>query len=157
FPDSQQLSRPEQILEVEPPSFPILVGLPEPPPDDDAILKSVDLGPDAPSLLKYLRERTLSEKDRGALSGLVPKLGSEDFTTREKAYTDLLAIGSRVVPLLVEAMKKETDLEIKARADSLFRRIEHNQGVKVPAAAARKLAKLKHADATSVLLAYLPF
>src|SRR5262249_48479440 len=57
------------------------------------------------SLLAELRKRTLTADDRETIRGLIGKLGSENFATRETASRQLFALGRRSLPQLQEAVK----------------------------------------------------
>jgi hypothetical protein len=124
---------------------------------DQEVLTNANLKTDAASLLQFFQERTVSAQDRQAMSALIPKLGADDFATREKAYAELLARGPRALAVLHQALKKETDSEIRGRAESLRKRIEGNDAGSVAAAAVRMLGKHKAAGAAEILLAYCPF
>ncbi len=107
----------------------------------------------SPSLLAVLRRHTLHAEDRVRVRGLLGKLGNEDFTAREAASSELLALGRITLPQLHEATK-DADLEVARRARLLTEQIERQRPV--PAAALRLLAVRKPADAVEALFAYLP-
>ena len=56
-------------------------------------------------------------------SELVVQLRSEDLTVREKASSDLQALGRQAIPLLVAAYKAEKDAEARSRLSNLL--VEH--------------------------------
>ncbi len=51
---------------------------------------------------------------------LIPLLRSDELTVREKASTDLKALGRQALPLLIAAFKEEKDPEAKSRLTSLL-------------------------------------
>jgi HEAT repeat protein len=108
---------------------------------------------DGRSLLAVVRRHTLHAEDRLVVRGLLGKLGDEDFTAREAASSELLALGRITLPQLHEATK-DADLEVARRARLLTEQIERQKPV--PAAALRLLAVRKPAGAVEALLAYLP-
>ena len=71
--------------------------------------------PERPSLLDFFRKNTPSSADEQRMEALVRQLGDDDFAAREKASTELVAIGIRVAPLLRRAVK-DNDPEISTRA-----------------------------------------
>ncbi len=111
---------------------------------------------DGESLLAALRKRTLTAEDRETIRGLLGKLGSEDFASRETASRELFALGRRSLPQLREATK-EKDAEVARRAKLLIERIEQEPAHRLPPAAVRLLAVRKPAGSVAALLAYLPF
>ncbi len=112
---------------------------------------------DGPALLAAFREQTLdADQLIGALL-LIQKLGDNGFAVRERAASQLIALGTKVLPLLREATRSD-DLERARRAALCLKQIAQNEDEhKLPMAAARLLAVRKPAGATEALLAYLPF
>jgi HEAT repeat protein len=112
---------------------------------------------DGPALLAAFRKRTLSPDDLAMALSLVNQLGDKVFATRERAVTELVALGPKVVALLREATRS-TDPERVQRAQNCLKLIAQSEDKhKLPPAAARLLALRKPAGATSTLLDYLPF
>jgi hypothetical protein len=72
-----------------------------------------------------LKSEPAPKDDRPVIEQLIKSLGSEDFDVREKATTQLTAIGRPALPYLEEAMKSP-DAEISRRAKDLHAEI--NQG-----------------------------
>src|SRR5262249_39574740 len=105
---------------------------------DEKFLKENGVTPDGPGLLKFFRDRTLSDKDRENLLQLIRQLGHKNFRMRQKASRSLIAAGTQAVPLLKEALKDE-DLEVHDRAAKCIEKIEKGPGPALPAAAARLL------------------
>src|SRR2546429_8737426 len=74
------------------------------------VLKEKGVPTDGAGLLKYFKDRTLSQADLDRLAGIVRKLGDNDFDTREKATRDLIAAGRPAVTLLkVAAMDPDPE------------------------------------------------
>src|SRR4051812_20548790 len=64
------------------------------------VLKSHSVGSSGPDLLRFFRERTLSDADKARLADTVQRLGDDDFDVREKASTELMRAGRRALPHL---------------------------------------------------------
>jgi HEAT repeat protein len=111
---------------------------------------------DGESLLASLREHTLTAEGRTRVAGLIGKIGSEDFATREGATKELFALGRICLPQLREAAKSK-DAEVARRAKRLIDRIEREPAHHLPAAVVRLLAVRKPTGSVEALLAYLPF
>jgi HEAT repeat protein len=123
---------------------------------DEQTLRNAKLGVDGPALLEFFRQRTLANADREKILALIRQLGDDDFSVREKAFADLVALGNPAVPLLRQATS-DPDAEVVRRSERCLERIEGTVGVSVSSAAARLVAVRKPAGAAEVLLAYLPF
>jgi hypothetical protein len=123
---------------------------------DEQTLRTAKLGVDGPALLEFFRQRTLANADRDKILALIRQLGDDDFSVREKALADLVAMGNPAVPLLRQAAS-DPDAEVVRRSERCLQRIEGSVGVSVSSAAARLVAIRKPAGAVEVLLAYLPF
>jgi hypothetical protein len=123
---------------------------------DEKILRDAKVAVDAPSLLKYFRDRTYKEADPKRLATLIAELGDAKFAVREKAYSDLLALGTTALAVLKEAAN-HSDEEIRKRAIELQLRIEERADPSVQAATARLIGHRKPEGAAEVLLNYLPF
>jgi HEAT repeat protein len=123
---------------------------------DEQTLRTAKLGVDGPALLEFFRQRTLAIADRDKILALIRQMGDDDFGVREKAFSDLVALGNPAVPLLRQSVA-DPDAEVVRRAERCLARIEGSVGVSVSSAAARLVAVRKPAGAAEVLLAYLPF
>jgi hypothetical protein len=122
---------------------------------DEHILRGANLGVDGPALLHLFRQQTLTPADREKMVHLVRQLGARSFRTREKASSDLVALGAAAVPLLRKAAA-DTDAEVARRAERCLQLIEASTSTRVVTAAARLVAIRKPRGAAEVLLAYLP-
>jgi HEAT repeat protein len=124
--------------------------------DAEKSLKDARIDLDGAALVKYFRDRTITETDRAKLAGMVRQLGDESFDVREKASSDLVRAGRAAVPLLKEAVK-DSDLEIARRAERCLEEIANNPDLHLAPAAARVLAAKKPDGALQALLDYLPW
>jgi HEAT repeat protein len=125
-------------------------------PSDEALLKEAKVAGDGPGLLRYFRERTLTDQDRKRLERLVRQLGSKSFRQRQRAHAELVTLGPVTLPFL-KAARKDPDLEVAERVAACIGQIEAGPGSALPAAAARALAVRRPAGAVAALLDYLPF
>jgi HEAT repeat protein len=124
---------------------------------DEQTLKAAKIATDDKSLLQFFRNRTLDEAGRAKLTALVKELGADSFRVREKAFLAIVERGSVALPFLTEALKSD-DLEVARRAEVCIQRIgQHDQNFEVLAAALRRLAARRPAEAVPTLLDYLPF
>jgi outer membrane protein assembly factor BamB len=124
---------------------------------DERRLEAVNLKHDGESLLKFFRQRTLTDDERAKVKAVIVQLGDDSFKVREHALAELIGRGPVVVELLKGALK-DADLEVTRRVERCLQRIkEKDVPPDVPAAAARLVAERKPAGAVEVLLAYLPF
>ncbi|HYT90373.1 MAG TPA: PQQ-binding-like beta-propeller repeat protein [Gemmataceae bacterium] len=148
-------------------SIPSLMGQPpmppapaETPPDttasDEKILRDVREPVDGPALLDYFRKRTYPEADPKTLEKLIRELGAPSFRVREKAFTDLIALGSSSM-VAVRQAEGSAEHEILRRAANIRKQIEERADPVVQAATARLIAVRKPAGAAEVLLNYLPY
>jgi hypothetical protein len=124
--------------------------------EDEELLKKAGLGKEGPDLIEFFRKRTLSEAEVKRLSQLIPQLGDNDFTKRQKASDDLAAAGPPILPHLRLALS-DPDQEIQRRAQECINEIEKGPGAARAIAAARMLGVKRPKEACSVLLAFLPF
>src|SRR5262249_17806642 len=67
-------------------------------------LKDANVATDGPALLRFFRERSLTDADRARLPDAVRRLGDDDFDVREKAAEELLRAGRKALPFLKPAM-----------------------------------------------------
>jgi HEAT repeat protein len=112
---------------------------------------------DGPALVAAFRKRTMSPEETDQIQALIANLGDKVYSARERAGLELVALGTKVVPLLRLAAKSK-NLEQAVRAQNCLKLILKNEDKnKLPAAAVRLLALRKPPQAVEVLLAYLPF
>jgi outer membrane protein assembly factor BamB len=123
---------------------------------DFQLVKSVGVEPNGPALLKYFKERTLTEADPKALARLIRQLGDDSFQVRDSAYVDIVKLGPACLDGLKQAAE-DPDLEIKLRVEEIKKVVLAKVQPGVQAAAARLVAAIRPAGAPEVLLAYLPF
>jgi HEAT repeat protein len=122
---------------------------------DELRLKAAFQATDNAGLVEFLRVRAQGAASRDKLAGLVTALEAKDANTRQKACTELVAIGLPAIPLLREAAR-DIDLPEKARsASQCLAAIEKDPGALV-VSAARLLAGRRVAGTATVLLDYLP-
>jgi HEAT repeat protein len=114
-----------------------------------------DSSADVQSLLDCFRKRTLSDSERDKIGALIRRLGDNAFEVREKASTDLLAIGSAAVSQLRQALKSG-DVEIAKRAEECLQNLAKSATSGSPLLTARLIAFRKPGGAVEVLLSYLP-
>ncbi|HEV3236248.1 MAG TPA: HEAT repeat domain-containing protein [Gemmataceae bacterium] len=124
--------------------------------DAREVLKKANIATDDQSLLNYFRKRTLSEADQRKLAQLIPQLGDNDFSKRERASSALLEAGQAALPFLNEALK-EPDPEINRRARQLIEFMSQGGFAEQTCAVATVIQIQKPAGACLTLLAYLPF
>lgn len=126
---------------------------------DERTLKEAKLGTDGPALVAYLRARVPVEAVKDSVESLIKQLGDDDFRTREKATDALIALGAPAAPLLRLAAKvsPDADYEIVRRAEKILKAIDKLAGPNVTLAAVRTLAHRNPADASDVLLDYVPY
>jgi hypothetical protein len=121
----------------------------------EKLLKDAGVAVDGPGLLAYFRQQTLTEEQEKKLNELIRKLGSDDFDVREAASAEVVKAGRMAVPFLRKAATN-TDVEIARRAAAALAAIEEKPITNHMTAACRLLVVRKPAEASAVLLAYLP-
>ena len=89
---------------------------------DLKVLKAANVGSDGPALLTFLRSQIRAEPDRKTIKELLKQLADETFEVREKATTQLIALGPVAVPFLTEAVKDD-DAEVARRAKYCLEKI----------------------------------
>jgi HEAT repeat protein len=124
--------------------------------DDERTLAGAHVGTDGASLLQYFRKRTIQDVDGERIKQLIEQLGDDSFDVRQKASSELAALGTAAVNELRRAARYSDDIEVVRRAERCLQLIETGSGTSVPAAAARLLAVRKPEGTARVLLAYLP-
>lgn len=132
-----------------------LVGHAAEPADDERLLKDAAVGADGPTLVNFFKQRIVGAADENKIRALVKQLGDDEFSKREEATQQLIAVGSRARPFLRQALT-ETDIEVKRRAEDCLKKIDQGAAGTVVAAGVRMLARLKPPGAVEVLLSYLP-
>src|SRR5262245_50496226 len=73
---------------------------PAEPPTDEQILKAAKVPADGPGLLDFLRKRVPTEAQQKRVAELIPQLADETFVVRQRATSDLLAVGLPALPQL---------------------------------------------------------
>jgi hypothetical protein len=122
--------------------------------EDETLLKHSGIATDGPGLLTFLRQHTTTEADETALKKLVRNLGDERFRTRERASATLVAMGTRALPFLNEAVK-DSDLEISRRAERCLTLIAQGSSDALIGAAIRLIAARKPAGSDRALLDFI--
>jgi HEAT repeats/PQQ-like domain len=122
---------------------------------DEQVLRAARIPVDGPGLLEFFRKRTLSDEARARIQKLIAQFGSDTFSLREQASTELVSYGPGAVPLLRGVMHHR-DLEIRWRARQALRDIERDSDPEILVTAVRMLGRHKAAQTAQVLLAYLP-
>jgi HEAT repeat protein len=122
---------------------------------DEAFLREAKIGTDGPSLVAFLRSRSLSEGERQRLAALVRQLGSEEYLLRERASAALIARGPLSVPFLQNALA-DPDIEIAHRARRCLEEIDSGPGPALSCAAVRLLTRRPAEGAVEVLLGFAP-
>lgn len=125
------------------------------PADDERLLKDASIGADGPALVNFFKQRIVGAADENKIRALVKQLGDDEFSKREEATQQLIAVGARARPFLRQALT-ETDIEVKRRAEDCLKKIDQGAAGTVVAAGVRTLARLKPPGAVEVLLSYLP-
>jgi HEAT repeat protein len=110
---------------------------------------------DGPTLLEEIRKRTLSDADRDKGLALVPKLNDDAAEVREKALTELLALGNGAIPLLRQAANNP-DGKARERIQKSLELLDKGTATPLPPVAARLVGLRKPAGAAEALLNYLP-
>jgi HEAT repeat protein len=110
---------------------------------------------EGPLLIEEFKKRTLSEADREKGEALIAQLVDPSSAARDKALSDLIALGSGVVPLLRQAANKAEN-KAKERIQKCLELVEKGADPSLPPVAARLLALRKPPGAAEALLAYLP-
>jgi hypothetical protein len=118
-------------------------------------LQEAKVETDGASLLRFFRERTLTEADITRLGDAVRRLGDDDFETREKAVDELIRAGRKALPFL-RAAERDKDPERSRRVGECLQQIDNRTDLIRIVAAARVLQERRPDGATPVLLAYLP-
>ncbi len=125
---------------------------------DTKALESANLKASDPAgLLKYLKERTLSDTELTKIQAVIKLLGSEDFDARLKATGDLERMGPPAIAPLRLASKDDNNVaEVHFRTKEILKRIEKVSHADVASAAIRALAKVKNPDIVPTVLGFMP-
>src|SRR5437764_6884414 len=115
--------------------------------EDEATLKEAKLQTDTPALVEFFRKRVLAENDHHRVRAIIRKLGADSFAVREKASTELIAMGPAIAPLLREATAS-ADPEVLARAREALTAVEKTSTAPLLGAAVRLLAQRKPSEAS---------
>ena len=124
--------------------------------EDEELLKKAGLGTGGADLVEFFRKRTLSEAEVKHLAQLIPQMGNNDFTKRQKASEELASAGPPVLPYLRLALN-DPDQEVQRRAQECIDTIEKGPGSARAVAAARLIGAKRPKEACGALLAFLPF
>jgi len=122
---------------------------------DLKMLEQAGIADEAPALLKFFQQRTVSEPDRVKIGHIIQKLGDDSFDTREAAMDQIEQFGIAAIGLLRQAGREE-DYEVVRRCELALARIEKVPSQALTSAAARRLAVHKADGTAEALLAYLP-
>jgi len=125
---------------------------------DTKALESAGLkASDPDGLLKYLKERTLTDIELTKIQAVIKSLGSEDFDTRLKASGELEKMGPpAIAPLRLASKDDSNAAEVVYRTKDILRRIEKVSHAEVASAAIRALAKVKNSEIVPTLLGFMP-
>ena len=124
--------------------------------EDEKLLKAAKIAVDGPGLLDHFRQRTTTPVQQDHIQALIRQLGDDSFKVRQKATTELAALGPAAVPLLRRSLN-DPDEEIKERAESLIATADGlDARAAQSAAAARLIRQRAPAEAAAVLLAFMP-
>jgi HEAT repeat protein len=126
--------------------------------EDEKILAKARVPSEGEPLLKFLRQRTLTDTEREQLEQRIQDLGSRKFVKRRRATQELIAQGALAIPFLKRALRNQ-DVEVVTRASKCLEKIQRApaSSPEVPGAVIRQLVRLHPAKAVPTLLAYLPF
>jgi len=112
---------------------------------------------DGPALLAAFRKQTLSPIQTAKVLTRIRELGDASYAARQRAASEIVALGLPVVPLLRQALPGSS-LEQSRRIEQCLQQIAKTHDADaLPCVAARLLAVRKPAGATETLLNYFPF
>jgi hypothetical protein len=125
--------------------------------DEEALKKAGLSAGDAPKLLEYLRQRTLSDADQGKITEIIQRFGADDFDERVKATEEVGVFGPAAIgPLRKKSEERDGDPEVTFRAKLALKKVETVPHSAVAAAAVRAVVKLKPEGAAGALIGFLP-
>jgi HEAT repeat protein len=114
------------------------------------------LDTEKPTLLEELTRRTLTDALREKALKLIGQLGNDDFDVREKATTDLQALGGAVAPLLRQHAG-DPDLEVSTRVQKCLAAVSGEMAKPLSPVIPRLVALRKPPGAAEALLGFVPF
>jgi hypothetical protein len=118
-------------------------------------LRRAGVATDGPGILAFVRSQTLSVEQRKGLANKVRALGSAEYTEREKASRELVALGRTALPYLRPAVH-DPDLETSRRARRCIEQIQRSANPSLLTLAALLVKSRRPPGAVPVLLDYLP-
>src|SRR6266404_1004970 len=95
----------------------------ETPHADLGTLREAGAPTDGPALLAWLRGRLPADDDADRLADLVRQLGDRRFAVRDRATTEIIALGPKAIPELKRA-NADANAEVRNRARQCFRALE---------------------------------
>jgi HEAT repeat protein len=122
---------------------------------DEKRLKELHLASDGPGLVELLKTRAKGEVERKHLEALLKGLEGASLDQRQKAFAELVAIGTPAIPMLRLAARDIDNPSLSGQAKAALRAIEEDPGA-VTAAAVRLLGARRPAGAAQALLDFLP-
>jgi HEAT repeat protein len=125
--------------------------------EDEKVLKSAKVPVDGKGLLAYLHAQVPKAEDEKQVADLFKRLDSDAFKDRQEASAALIAMGSRIVPLLRRHLQAPSSLEVRRRAETCLVALEKESTAGVAAAVIRLLKTRNPAGACAALLEYAPF
>jgi hypothetical protein len=124
--------------------------------DAEKTLKEAGIGVDDAALLKFFKDRTLSDEGRTRLEKAIRELGDDEFAVRERAEQQLKDAGTTALSFL-RAAQSNKDPEVIVRVKRLLEQLDEGTDTRRTLAAAKLLAHKKSQGAGQVLIDYLPF
>jgi HEAT repeat protein len=113
------------------------------------------LGTESPAILDEFSRRTLTDALRDQALALMAKLADDAFEAREKATTELQALGPAIAPLLRQHVN-DPDLEVSARIRKCLQVVDKDKVPPLSPVAPRLVALRRPPGAVEALLAFLP-
>jgi hypothetical protein len=123
--------------------------------EDEHLFRST-LPIEGKTVLDFFRKLTLTPAEKQRIEALIAKLDVQSFKERDLATTQLLAEGTKALPLLQQALPGAT-LERSKRLERCLKVMARPDWVDVVGASARLLVRYRPPEAAATLLAYLPF
>ncbi len=123
--------------------------------DAEKTLKDAGIGTEDAALLKFFQDRIITDADREKIAASIVELGDEAFEVRERAEDRLLKAGRAAMSQLLAAQNSR-DPEVASRVKKCLQKLDPGAEAVWTAAAARLLAHRKPAEASRVLLDYVP-
>ncbi len=90
---------------------------------DLGMLREAGAPTEGPALLAWLRGRLPADDDADRLADLVPQLGDRRFAVRDRATTEIIALGPKAIPELKRA-NADSNAEVRNRARLCLRALE---------------------------------